>query len=145
VCYGRSHVADEAWSRRSSTFRVADADRDLRASDADRDRVAAQLREHAGMGRLSVDELGERLDVVFAARTLGELEPPLADLPRAQRDRHRSPIAGAPLLALAVLLVMAWALTGAGAFWPVWVLLGLWWFGPLGRRHRWARGRHSVL
>jgi Domain of unknown function (DUF1707) len=147
VCHRRSHFADEAWSRRGSAPRVADADRDLRASDADRDRIAAQLREHAGAGRLSVDELAERLDVVFAARTLGELEPPLADLPRAERDprHHRSPIVATPLLALAVLLVMAWALTGAGAFWPVWVLLGLWWFGPLGRRHRWARGRHSVL
>jgi DUF1707 SHOCT-like domain len=144
VCYRRSHFADEAWSRSGSALRASDADRDIRASDADRDRVAAQLREHAGTGRLSVDELAERLDAVFAARTLGELDPPLADLPREERDHHRSLIAGAPLLVLAALLLMAWALTGAGAFWPIWVLLGLWWLGPLGRRHRWAHGRHSV-
>jgi DUF1707 SHOCT-like domain len=145
VCYRRSQFGDEAWSRSRSTRRIAEGDRDLRASDADRDRVAEQLREHAGTGRLSVDELAERLETVFAARTLGELEPPLADLPRARRD-HRLPMfAGAPLLGLAALLLMAWALTGAGSFWPIWVLLGLWWFGPLGRRHGWAHGRRGVL
>ena len=149
MCYRRSDFAEEAWSRSSSAERIADADRDLRASDADRDRVAGCLREHAGAGRLTVDELAERLDAVFAARTLGELEPPLADLPRAEeRDHHHHHLpllAGAPLLVLAALLVMAWALTGAGAFWPIWVLLGLWWFGPLRHRHRWAHGRRSVL
>jgi hypothetical protein len=147
VCHRRSYFADEASSRSSSAVRVADADRELRASDADRDRVAECLREHAGAGRLSVDELAERLDAVFAARTLGELEPPLADLPRAERDGyHRTPLfARAPLLLLVGLLVMAWALTGAGAFWPIWVLLGLWWFGPLRHGHRWAHGRRSAL
>jgi Domain of unknown function (DUF1707) len=60
VCYRRSYFADEAWSRSSSVRRVVDSDHDLRASDADRDRVAAQLREHACTGRLSVDELGRR-------------------------------------------------------------------------------------
>jgi hypothetical protein len=145
VCYRRSQFADEAWRRSGSALRVTDIDRDLRASDADRDRVAEQLREHAGTGRLSVDELAERLDAVFAARTLGELESPLADLPRAERAHHLRRYAGAPVLVLAALLVTAWALIGAGAFWPVWVLLGLWWFGPLGRRHRWAHGRRSVL
>lgn len=93
---------------------------------------------------MSVDELAERLDAVFAARTLGELDPPLADLPREERDHHLPRFVGAPLLGLAALLVMAWALTGAGAFWPIWVLLGLGWFGPLGRRHGWAHGRRSM-
>ena len=79
-----------------------------------------------------MDELAERLDAVFAARTLGDLERPLADLPRAERDHHHLPVfARAPVLVLVALLVMTWALTGAGAFWPIWVLLGLWWFGPL--------------
>jgi hypothetical protein len=35
----------------------------VRASEADRERVADQLREHAGDGRLTPDELAERLDV----------------------------------------------------------------------------------
>ena len=145
VCLRRSHWADETWQRSSSTLRAPNTDRDLRASDADRDRVAAQLREHASTGRLSVDELDERLEAVFAARTLGDLEPPLADLPREKRGERGYLLAGAPLIAVAMLLVVAWALTGAGAFWPIWVLIGLWWFGPLGRRHRWVRSGRTLL
>ena len=53
----------------------------LRASDAEREHHAELLREHAAQGRLTVDELDERLDRVYAARTLGELAPVVADLP----------------------------------------------------------------
>jgi hypothetical protein len=55
--------------------------RNLRASDADRERVANVLREAAGDGRLSMDELDERLDAVYAAKTYAELEPITHDLP----------------------------------------------------------------
>jgi hypothetical protein len=55
--------------------------RNLRASDADRERVANVLREAAGDGRLTMDELDERLDAVFAAKTYAELEPITHDLP----------------------------------------------------------------
>jgi hypothetical protein len=55
--------------------------RNLRASDADRERVADVLREAAGDGRLTMDELDERLDAVFAAKTYAELEPITHDLP----------------------------------------------------------------
>ena len=57
--------------------------RDLRASDADRERVANVLREAAGDGRLTMDELDERLDAVYAAKTYAELEPITRDLPDA--------------------------------------------------------------
>ncbi|HEX2363184.1 MAG TPA: DUF1707 domain-containing protein [Jiangellaceae bacterium] len=60
-------------------------DRILRASDADRDRVAEQLRQAAGDGRLSIAELQERLDTLYAAKTYGELEPVVADLPDSGR------------------------------------------------------------
>ena len=53
----------------------------MRASDADRERVANVLREAAGDGRLTMDELGERLDAVYAAKTYAELEPITHDLP----------------------------------------------------------------
>jgi uncharacterized protein DUF1707 len=53
----------------------------LRASDADRERVAEILREAAGDGRLSLEELDERLDAVYAAKTYAELEPITRDLP----------------------------------------------------------------
>jgi hypothetical protein len=55
----------------------------LRASDADRERVAETLREAAGDGRLTMDELDERLDAVYAAKTYAELVPITRDLPDA--------------------------------------------------------------
>lgn len=54
---------------------------DLRASDADRERVARILHDAMGEGRLTIDELDERLQSVYAAKTLGELVPLTADLP----------------------------------------------------------------
>jgi Domain of unknown function (DUF1707)/Cell wall-active antibiotics response 4TMS YvqF len=53
----------------------------LRASDADRERVAKVLHEAMSEGRLTIAELDERLTVVYAAKTLGDLLPPTADLP----------------------------------------------------------------
>ena len=53
----------------------------LRASDADRERVAETLRQAAGDGRLTMDELDERLDAVYAAKTYAELVPVTQDLP----------------------------------------------------------------
>lgn len=55
--------------------------RSLRASDTDRQRVADLLHRAAGEGRLSLDELSERLDEAYAAKTYGDLEPVLRDLP----------------------------------------------------------------
>lgn len=55
-----------------------------RASDSDRERAAAMLRRHFGDGRLTVEELEERLADVYAARTLSQLhgpDGPLRDLP----------------------------------------------------------------
>lgn len=54
---------------------------DLRVSHADRERVAEQLRQAAGDGRLEIDELEERLEGAYAAKTYGDLQPLLADLP----------------------------------------------------------------
>jgi hypothetical protein len=53
----------------------------LRASDADRERTAEHLRRAAGEGRLTVEELDERLNVAYAARTQAELEVVVADVP----------------------------------------------------------------
>jgi hypothetical protein len=53
----------------------------IRASDADRDRTTALLREHHAAGRLTAEEFGERMDAALNARTVGELEELLADLP----------------------------------------------------------------
>ncbi len=55
----------------------------LRASDADRERVAEILRRAAAEGRLSLDELDERLSAVYAAKTYADLVPVTHDLPVA--------------------------------------------------------------
>ena len=53
----------------------------LRCSDADRERTVALLREHLAAGRLTAEEFHERLDAAYAAKTLGQLDELLADLP----------------------------------------------------------------
>lgn len=52
-----------------------------RASNADREQVAKILQDAAAENRISFDELAERLDATYAAKTLAELEPLTADLP----------------------------------------------------------------
>jgi hypothetical protein len=64
----------------------------IRASDADRDRAAALLREHHAAGRLSAEEFGERLDAALDAKTLGEIDDLLTDLPVI--DLYRLPDEG---------------------------------------------------
>ncbi|HTX26840.1 MAG TPA: DUF1707 domain-containing protein [Streptosporangiaceae bacterium] len=57
----------------------------VRVGDADRDAIAAQLREHYADGRLTLDELNERLDQTFAARTTADLNAVMRDLPHVPR------------------------------------------------------------
>ncbi len=55
----------------------------LRASDEDRERAVADLREHLAVGRLTLEEFSDRLDRAYAARTTGELDELMTDLPGA--------------------------------------------------------------
>ena len=55
----------------------------VRVGDADREAVAAQLREHYADGRLTLEELNERLDQAFAAKTKADLNTVMRDLPQA--------------------------------------------------------------
>ncbi len=64
----------------------------VRASDTDRERTASLLREHHAQGRLSAEEFNDRLDRAFEAKTVGELDALLADLPGI--DLYRLPAAG---------------------------------------------------
>lgn len=63
----------------------------MRISDADRHQVAEVLREAAGEGRLDLDELGERLEATYAARTYADLVPITQDLPA--RRSAQAPVA----------------------------------------------------
>jgi hypothetical protein len=126
----------------------------LRASDADRERFVETLRRHHVDGRLTADELAERTEEAYAARTYGDLDalatdlPPLpsttpapaappsgpvsADLPpRMRRPGPRQAAAKATLLrtllwfgTVSLMLIAIWALSGRSYFWPVWPILG---------------------
>lgn len=99
---------------------------ELRIGDSEREQAAAALGDHFAEGRLSVEEHGERLDAIWAARTRGDLRPIFRDLPgpyaappaperpsgrdgywaagpRALRARVRTPLT----LVLALLLVVS--------------------------------------
>jgi Domain of unknown function (DUF1707)/2TM domain len=124
---------------------------ELRASDADRERTAERLRTAAGEGRLSADELEERLERALSARTESELEPLTADLPAPRAPAPRRPRRRwdtehlRAYVGVSVMLVAIWALTGAGYFWPIWPILG-WGVGLLtdaGRLGRPCRRRSS--
>ena len=54
---------------------------DIRASDAEREYVVDVLRGHCSEGRIDLDEFSERINRVYAARTIGELNDICADLP----------------------------------------------------------------
>jgi hypothetical protein len=70
------------------------ADPRIRASDEDRERVVSLLREHHAAGRLTAEEFNERLDKAYRAKTIGELDELMADLPAL--DLYRLPDASLP-------------------------------------------------
>lgn len=57
------------------------AGNEMRVSDAEREAAAAELREHFASGRLTQDELDERLAAAFVAKTHGDLKALFTDLP----------------------------------------------------------------
>jgi hypothetical protein len=65
-------------------------DYDLRIGDAERDVAMAQLREHFVAGRLTFDELSERIDFALTAKTQRQIDRLMADLPRPSRSRPRT-------------------------------------------------------
>ena len=112
---------------------------DLRVSDEQRDRAAQEIREHFAAGRLTDDELSDRIQAVYSARTEQELNKLLADLPKlpaspaqqkAELAARRSVLrrrmlqeAGGGLGGFA-LCTGIWVVSGAsGAFWPIIVLI----------------------
>jgi hypothetical protein len=124
----------------------------VRASDADRESVAERLRQAAAEGRLLTEELEQRLEAAFSARTYGQLNAIVADLP----GRHltaRVETGGLPFVrpALAVAVAVAatlvavavvFVVTGVLAMWMLWLAAGWWFFGHRRRRLSRARGEH---
>jgi len=120
----------------------------MRAADADREHVAERLRKATAEGRLQTEELEERLEAVFSARTYGELEVLIRDLPREPASRSRAhrllPIPWpAAVLALLILMPMLVAVAVAAvvlvaslvAVWVVAAAIVMWLFGHRVRVH----------
>ena len=79
-------------------------DDSTRISDADREHVAERLREHFAAGRLSSEELDERITATFGAKTYADLRAVMADLPETapvpqQPSWPSPPSAGRPAIA----------------------------------------------
>lgn len=68
---------------------------EMRVGHAEREEVAAELREHYASGRLTLEELNERLDAALAARTRRDLDALMTDLPSARPLAGAKPFAGA--------------------------------------------------
>ena len=110
-----------------------------RASDEDRDQAAQLLREHFAAGRLTEQEMSDRVQAVYESRTTDELAALTGDLPRlpatpqqqkaelverrGELQRRLLQQAGAGVVPFVICTVI-WVAAGAsGAFWPIWVLL----------------------
>jgi hypothetical protein len=95
-------------------------DYDVRVGDAERDATMTQLREHFVAGRLTFDELTERIDAALIAKTQRQIDALIADLPRPPKvprpestvavpDPGRFLVFAMLLFALATwILIMAW-------------------------------------
>ena len=100
----------------------------MRASEGEREATVRELRAHAAVGRIDLDELEQRVGAAFAARTWDELANLSSDLPELPDNDFGGHLR--VFVAVQLLLVAIWALTGAGYFWPVWPFMG-WGIGVL--------------
>jgi hypothetical protein len=127
----------ESAGRDVKTGGRGEKDRSLLVSDRERDEVATLLRDHAAEGRLTAEELDERVGHALAARTGADLDAVLADLPgrrtEAERTRRQAEARqgfvshASTWAAVSLMLVVIWLACGAGEFWPVWAI-GFWGF-----------------
>src|SRR5271170_1499571 len=108
---------------------------ELRVADFDREQVVDELREHAVAGRLTSEELEERIGRAYQARTRADLDRLKADLPvsstsarlalskRKAHLRRRLLQEAGGSLGVAAVCVGIWVAAGAsGSFWPGWVI-----------------------
>ena len=107
----------------------------LRVADSDREQVIDELREHAGAGRLTSEELEQRIGEAYAALTRADLDALRADLPvsstsvklaltkRKGQLRRRLLQETGGSLGVSALVIGIWLASGpSGSFWPGWVI-----------------------
>jgi uncharacterized protein DUF1707/cell wall-active antibiotic response 4TMS protein YvqF len=68
----------------------------VRVSDAERDAVVARLNDATGEGRLTIEEFSERVSAALAAKTRGDLDVLLTDLPAHPATQPRPARAAGP-------------------------------------------------
>ncbi|GAB3708334.1 DUF1707 domain-containing protein [Amycolatopsis oliviviridis] len=97
----------------------------FRAADADRERVASLIQAAGGEGRLTLEEVEDRLSAVYSTKYTDELATLTSDLPKpAPRRRpvafgHRAVrIHLAVVVVLSALLIVRWLASGGPFFWP---------------------------
>jgi Domain of unknown function (DUF1707) len=107
-------------------------DYDLRIGDAERDTAMTLLRDHFVAGRLTLDELSERIDATLVAKTQRQIDRLLADLPRPPRVARAEPALSVPDPDAGRFLVFAMVLFALAT----WILIMAWmarhsaWSGP---------------
>ncbi len=97
----------------------------LRAADTDRERVASLIQAAGGEGRLSLEEVEDRLGTVYSTKYTDDLAALTSDLPKPAPKR-RAVVFGHPAVrihltvavALSVLLIVRWTVSGVPFFWP---------------------------
>jgi hypothetical protein len=110
----------------------------IRAADADRERVATTVQHAGSEGRLTLEEVEERLGRVYATRFTDELTALTADLPRPAPPRPGFPLTREALrrhpalrlhlavaVVVAVLAIVRWVVLGPGFFWPAFPMFWL--------------------
>ncbi len=127
-------------------------DPNLRAADADREATGERLRRHHAEGRLDTEEFQERIERCVQAKTVGELEQLVADLPPEPTSEgrfHPRRLRMIPLVPIVIAIVLISAVTGGhhGDF-GFWVLIPLFflfrfWLWPRGRWGRRGYARSS--
>jgi hypothetical protein len=127
-------------------------DPNLRAGDADREATGDRLRKHHAEGRLDAEEFQDRIDRCYAAKTIGELDELVGDLPREPEEREHGyvgPFRRAhlrtmiPFTPILIALIVASALTGWHGLWlafPLFFLSRMWIFRRARRGAGWRRG-----
>ncbi len=125
-------------------------DSDLRAGDTDREEFADFLRRNHVDGRLDSEEFAARIDRCYDAKTIGELQQLVSDLPSAPVRHAGAPAGRTGLFGawwLLPLLFAAAAVAAHGGFWMLFPLLffaRFWFWGPAARRRgrsRWSDER----
>jgi hypothetical protein len=128
----------------NSAHRVhARPDPNQRAGDADREATSERLRRHHAEGRLDTEEFQDRTDRCYQAKTVGELQQLVTDLPPepiSEGRFHLRRLRMIPLVPIVIAIVAISAVTGGHnghfAFWlviPLFFVFRLWlWRHPVG-------------